>query len=112
MQLRPFGATGIRVSELGFGAWAIGGQSYGAVDRAESLRALARAEALVEQYEGAVTQYVGSHGAGYTVEFLDRRGAHIVVRGHDMTSTLMQLSATLRDRTDSGAGPAHSLPSD
>ncbi len=46
MNFRDFGATGMKVSEVGFGAWAIGGQSYGAVDRAESLRALARAEEL------------------------------------------------------------------
>jgi aryl-alcohol dehydrogenase-like predicted oxidoreductase len=44
MHLRDFGRTGMRVSALGFGAWAIGGNSYGAADRAESLRALALAE--------------------------------------------------------------------
>jgi len=46
MPCRRFGNTGLQVSELGFGAWAIGGKSYGAVDRQESLRALARAEEL------------------------------------------------------------------
>jgi len=46
MPYRRFGATGLEVSEVGFGAWAIGGTSYGAVDRPESLRALARAEEL------------------------------------------------------------------
>ena len=46
MQLREFGNTGVKVSEVGFGAWAIGGQSYGAVNKADSLRALARAEEL------------------------------------------------------------------
>lgn len=44
MPYRRFGATGLRVSEVGFGAWAIGGHAYGVVDRQESLRALARAE--------------------------------------------------------------------
>jgi myo-inositol catabolism protein IolS len=34
----------MKVSEVGFGAWAIGGTSYGAVDRQDSLRALAKAE--------------------------------------------------------------------
>ena len=43
---RAFGRTGMAVPALGFGAWAIGGQAYGAVDRAEALRALARAESL------------------------------------------------------------------
>jgi aryl-alcohol dehydrogenase-like predicted oxidoreductase len=36
----------MEVSEVGFGSWAIGGGSYGVVERAESLRALARAEEL------------------------------------------------------------------
>lgn len=46
MKYREFGSTGMKVSEVGFGAWAIGGKSYGAVDRREALRALARAEDL------------------------------------------------------------------
>lgn len=44
--MRDFGSTGIKVSEVGFGAWAIGGQAYGRVERSESLSALARAEEL------------------------------------------------------------------
>jgi aryl-alcohol dehydrogenase-like predicted oxidoreductase len=44
MPYRRFGRTGLQVSEVSFGAWGIGGTAYGAVDRAESLRALARAE--------------------------------------------------------------------
>jgi len=46
MPYRRFGKTGLLVSEIGFGGWPIGGQSYGAVEHAESLRALARAEEL------------------------------------------------------------------
>lgn len=46
MPYRQFGRTGLQVSELSFGAWAIGGQSYGAVERSESLAALAKAEEL------------------------------------------------------------------
>lgn len=42
---RAFGRTGMTVPALGFGAWAIGGQAYGAVDRSDALRALAVAEA-------------------------------------------------------------------
>lgn len=45
MKFRNMGRTGLNVSEIGFGAWAIGG-AYGAVDKHESLRALARAEEL------------------------------------------------------------------
>jgi aryl-alcohol dehydrogenase-like predicted oxidoreductase len=39
MQYRALGRTGMHVSTISFGAWAIGG-SWGAVDDAESLRAL------------------------------------------------------------------------
>ena len=39
MQLRPLGRTGMSVSAIGFGAWAIGG-SWGAVDDRESMAAL------------------------------------------------------------------------
>ncbi len=39
MQYRTLGKTGIRVSAIGFGAWAIGG-SWGSTDDATSLRAL------------------------------------------------------------------------
>ena len=48
MQYRPLGATGLRVSEIGFGAWGIGGNAKGAVaygptDDSESKRALLHA---------------------------------------------------------------------
>ncbi len=46
MQRRILGATDLEVSERGFGAWAIGGSSYGPVPAAVALDALARAEAL------------------------------------------------------------------
>jgi myo-inositol catabolism protein IolS len=46
MPYRRFGRTGLQVSEVRFGAWAIGGTAYGTIERAESLRALARAEEL------------------------------------------------------------------
>jgi aryl-alcohol dehydrogenase-like predicted oxidoreductase len=46
MNYRTFGRSGLKVSEVSFGAWGIGGAAYGAADRAESLSALARAEEL------------------------------------------------------------------
>ncbi len=39
MRSRPFGSTGRNVSEIGFGAWAIGA-SWGAVNDNESIAAL------------------------------------------------------------------------
>ena len=51
MRYRQLGATGIRVSEIGFGAWGIGGDAkgavaYGPVDEDESRRALLKAVEL------------------------------------------------------------------
>lgn len=48
MNYRPLGQTGLRVSDVGFGAWGIGGTAgdavaYGPTDDRESLRALRRA---------------------------------------------------------------------
>ena len=47
MNRRPLGRTGLSVSEVGFGAWGIGGNafgnSYGPTDDAESTRAIRRA---------------------------------------------------------------------
>ena len=46
MRQRRLGRTNLQVSEVGFGAWAIGGNkhghSYGPTDNAESLRAMGR----------------------------------------------------------------------
>ncbi len=43
MKERRFGKTGLRVSEIGFGCWAIGGNAYGPVCDKDSLEALATA---------------------------------------------------------------------
>jgi aryl-alcohol dehydrogenase-like predicted oxidoreductase len=40
MRYRPFGTLGWQVSEIGFGAWAIGGDMWGPQDDEDSLRAL------------------------------------------------------------------------
>ena len=40
MKYRTLGRTGLRVSEIGFGCWAIGGTSYGPTKDEESLEAL------------------------------------------------------------------------
>ena len=46
MERRPFGKTGLLVSERSFGGWAIGGEAYGRLDDGVAERALARAEEL------------------------------------------------------------------
>ena len=67
MRYRPLGHTGLQVSEIGFGAWGIGGAtrgatSYGPTDDAESVRALRKALEL------GITFYDTSdiYGAGHS----------------------------------------------
>ncbi len=43
MKYRPLGTTGMEVSEIGYGAWGIGGAQWGGADDDESLQALHRA---------------------------------------------------------------------
>ena len=43
MKYRPLGKTGIEVSEIGYGAWGIGGSQWGGADDDESLQALHKA---------------------------------------------------------------------
>jgi len=43
MNTRSLGRTGLRVSEIGFGTWGLGGTAYGPTDDRESLRALQHA---------------------------------------------------------------------
>ncbi len=43
MERRPLGRTGYDISSISFGAWAIGGDTWGGADDAESLRALHKA---------------------------------------------------------------------
>jgi len=45
MRFREFGKTGMRVSEVGFGAWGIGGD-FGHIEKSDALAALSRAEEL------------------------------------------------------------------
>ena len=67
MKYRLLGATGLRVSEIGFGGWGIGGSTegaaaYGRTDDRESLAALRRA------FESGVTCYdtADLYGAGHS----------------------------------------------
>ena len=77
MRMRDFGTTGMRVSEVGFGAWAIGGQAYGDVQRAESLNALARAEELGCNFVDTAAVYGDSEAV--LGEFLKGRRSRWIV---------------------------------
>jgi aryl-alcohol dehydrogenase-like predicted oxidoreductase len=77
MLLRTLGRTGLRVSEIGFGAWGIGGSWWGGTDDAEALKALIRAQELgVNFYD---TAYV--YGDGHSERLIARAFAESGRRG-------------------------------
>jgi aryl-alcohol dehydrogenase-like predicted oxidoreductase len=66
MQYRTLGRTGLRVSDVGFGAMTIGGEIFGATDDQESLRALHRALDLGMNFIDTADAY----GRGHSEELL------------------------------------------
>src|SRR5437868_11127627 len=105
MQFRPFGGTGLKVSEVGFGSWGIGGEGYGAVARQESLNALARAEELGCNFVDTAMVYGDSEPL--LGEFLQGRRSRWIVatkfsgQSEGMTATLeKQLQRLQTDAVD------------
>lgn len=73
MKYRKLGRTGLEVSEIGFGCWAIGGSGYGATRDEESLEALETAwEHGVNFYDTADT-YGHGHSEELLSEFLKNK---------------------------------------
>lgn len=68
MNYRILGETGLKVSEIGFGAWGIGGDSYGDVDDRVSEEALRKAFELGINFFDTSDLY----GAGHSEEIIGR----------------------------------------
>lgn len=71
MKYRTLGRTGLRVSELGFGAWAIGGNSYGTTRDEESLEALASAWEHGVNFFDTADVYGNGHSEELIGKFLE-----------------------------------------
>ncbi len=61
MQYRKLGKTGLEVSEIGFGAWGIGGGMWGASNDAQSMAALERAIELGLNFIDTAFDYGNGH---------------------------------------------------
>ena len=61
MNRRPLGRTGIEVSEIGYGAWGIGGSQWGGAEDRESLEALHRAMDLGVSFIDTALAYGRGH---------------------------------------------------
>lgn len=68
MKYRPLGKTTLRVSEIGLGLWAVGGDAWGPVDDRESLAAIQRAWDLGVNFFDTADVY----GRGHSEELVGR----------------------------------------
>lgn len=79
MNYRVLGGTGLRVSEIGFGAWGIGGQMWlGAVDT-ESMKAMHEAADLGLNFIDTALVYGEGHSETLVGRFLKERKDQITV---------------------------------
>lgn len=103
MKYRKLGSTEVKVSEIGFGAWAIGGKSYGAVDEKDALNALTRAEELGCNFVDTAAVYGSSEQV--LGKFLKNRREKWVIASkysgqkEGITATVDQQLRTLRTET-------------
>lgn len=74
MRYRTFGRIGWKVSEIGFGAWAIGGDSWGHQDDDESLAALRQALDLGVTFIDTAQVYGNGHSEQLIARVLKERG--------------------------------------
>jgi aryl-alcohol dehydrogenase-like predicted oxidoreductase len=79
MEYRPLGRTGWNVSAISFGAWAIGGDAWGATDDAESMRALHRAVDLGVNFVDTADVYGDGHSERLIARLRRERSEELIV---------------------------------
>jgi aryl-alcohol dehydrogenase-like predicted oxidoreductase len=79
MHYRTLGRTGLRVSDIGFGAMTIGGEIFGATDDQESLRALHRAIDLGMNFIDTADAYGRGHSEELIAQVLKTRRKEVVL---------------------------------
>jgi aryl-alcohol dehydrogenase-like predicted oxidoreductase len=79
MHYRTLGRTGLRVSEVGFGAMTIGGEVFGATDDQESLRALHRALDLGMNFIDTADAYGRGHSEELIAQVLKTRRSEVIL---------------------------------
>ena len=79
MNQRPFGRTGLQVSEIGYGAWGIGQSMWLGADDDESLRALNRAVDLGVRMIDTALAYGDGHSEQLVGQVARERDERIVV---------------------------------
>jgi len=79
MKYRPFGKTGINVSEIGYGAWGIGGAMWQGATDDESMRALHKAVDLGVNFVDTALVYGEGHSEGLVGRLVKERKERIYV---------------------------------
>ncbi len=80
MNRRELGRTGWKISEVGFGAWGIGGDAWGATSDTESLSALHRAIDLGVNFIDTADVYGDGHSERLVAQVRDERpGDEIII---------------------------------
>ncbi len=79
MEYRQLGRTGFKLSSIGFGAWAIGGQAWGGADDTTSLRALHTAVDLGVNFFDTADVYGDGHSEKLLARLRRERKEPIIV---------------------------------
>jgi aryl-alcohol dehydrogenase-like predicted oxidoreductase len=79
MEYRALGRTGWNISVIGFGAWGIGGDTWGTTDDQTSLAALNRAIDLGVNFIDTADVYGGGHSEQLIAQVRKARSEHIIV---------------------------------
>lgn len=79
MEYRILGKSGLEISEIGFGAWAIGGDAWGPVDDRESIRAMEHAFELGVNFFDTADVYGEGHSEKLVAELLKGRRDKVVL---------------------------------
>ena len=79
MQYRELGRTGWKVSVIGFGAWAIGGDVWGRTDDEESLRALHKAVDLGVNFIDTADVYGDGHSERLVGRLRKERREEVII---------------------------------
>ncbi len=79
MEYRQLGKSDLHVSEIGFGAWAIGGDAWGPVEDANSIAAMERALELGINFIDTADVYGNGHSESLVAEVLRGRRDQIIV---------------------------------
>ncbi|MCT4571966.1 aldo/keto reductase, partial [Bacillus thuringiensis] len=79
MEYRLLGNTGLIVSEIGFGSWAIGGDEWGAVKDNESLDAIEKAIDLGVNFIDTADVYGLGHSETLVAKAINNRRQDIIL---------------------------------